>query len=267
MNKFARLLSGMGAVCLAAFVCGCSDIEAPTGTKVEFVSISGKPMEREKVAELSRFLIRKSSSLIGIAKPRVDSITDNSLTLLLPGKKVSRKSIAKITEQSSVEFYHLKNVITKEHPNRPWRMMYRSGERDPWVFAGPDAQRIDSQQDPEDLLKDIVGLPDAKPILIGKDILPRSTSEMVRDGWAILVHFTDEGSKKFHAFTRTSPGEYVGIFYNGTLTAIARIKGEIKEGEAYLPGFRTGTEAEFVASQLNSAHIPVRIKVKSVLYY
>ena len=265
MIRTFRLLFCLITACFIVIFAGCSEFEPQTGTKVTFSFLSGKPIKRSKIAELSRYLVMRCDSVLNLRRARVETVTDDSLVLLLPGKRIPKKEAGKLLERSSIEFYHLKNLITKGHPDRKWSIKMRDGGG--YIFSGPDAQRIDSQTDSNDLLKDIVGYPHAKPILVGKDIRPISTYQEIANGWAVLVHFTKSGTNRFFQFTTNNPGEYIGLFHNGSLMSVAAIDKPISDGEAFLPGFKTTSDAEIAVMQLNLGHIPVPVKIKSVEYY
>ena len=267
MIRAFKILCLMLAACIILALTGCSDLEPKTGTRVTFAFLSKQPLKRSKIAELSRYLVMKCDNVLNMRRARVETLTDDSLILLLPGKRVPSKEVNKLLQRSSIEFFHLKNVITKAHPERKWSIKMSVDDSGGYIFSGPDAQRIDSRTDKVDVLNEIVDYPKTKPIIVGKDIRPISTYQEIKNGWAILVHFTKNGTKKFYEFTKDHSGEYVGLFYNDSLMSVAAIDKPIKEGEVFLPGFKSTSDAETAVMQLNSGYLPVPVKIKSVEYY
>lgn len=265
MIRSFKMLSYMLIACFIVILAGCSELEPQTGTKITFGFSTDKPVKRSKIAELSRYLILRADDVLNIRKARIEKVTDSSIILLLPGKKISQKEAGKLLERSSIEFYHLKNLKTKNNSEKKWSIRIR--DEGGYIFSGPDALRIDSRTDRDDLLKDIVGYPDAEPVLAGQDIRPISTYQEISKGWAVLVHFTKSGTDKFYQFTKDNPGEYIGLFYNGSLISVAVIDKPIKDGVVFLPGFGTANDAEAAVMQLNLGHIPVPVKLISVEYY
>jgi preprotein translocase subunit SecD len=246
---------------------GCSDVEPKTGTRVTFLFPPGRAIERQLVAETSGYLMMRSAAVLGAERSRVESVDSRSIVLLLPGKKIPRKEIGKLLESASLEFYHLARVATKGFPGRPWQVRPPRSRNAPYVFSGPNAQRIDSYKEPEELLRQVVGYPSAKPILTGKDVLPDAGFREVVSGWAVLIHFTKAGARKFHEFTRDNRGEYLAVFHNGSLVSAAVVGKPIKGGEVFLTGFRSADEAKSAVAEINAGHLPVKVTVKSVSYY
>ena len=245
---------------------GCSRIEPQHGTRVVF-GFPSKTPTREQIASVCGFLVRRARYVLGARRARVESVTESSLVLLLPAKKVSRKDAAALTERASLEFYHLKRVATALRPNRLWELKERATPDSPYIFAGPDAQRIDSSDPSDDLLREVAGYPKAKPILTGSDLLPPASTAQSKHGYAVLVHFTAQGARVFGEFTQRNKGEYVGVFYNGRLLSVPMIDKPIPKGEAYITGFKSLAEAQSAASQLNSGVLPVKLAIRSVKRY
>lgn len=252
---------------VALLAAGCSEIEPKNGTRVTFALPSGGAVSREKTAELSRYLVLRGVGVLDVEKPRVESVDGSRLVLLLPGRKVPKENVAKLLERTSLEFYHLKNVATKTHPDRPWQLRLPKAKGAPYVFAGPDSTRIDSHAHPDALLADVIGGPAEEPILTGADVLPQASHRQVASGWAVLVRFTEDGARRFFEFTRKNRGEYLAVFYNGSLISAAMVEDPIDGGEAFLTGFWTLPDATAAVNQLNAGVLPVEVEIRSVKYY
>lgn len=251
----------------ALLVAGCSDIEPKTGTRVIFKFDTSKPIERAQLAATSRYLTIRGGLLLGVRGPRVDEVSDTSLTLLLPGKKVPRTEIDKLIEPYSVELYHLASVATARSPNRPWKIKSPTTRSGPYLFIGPDAKRIDSRADSRAVLAEVVGAPLAKPVLTGRDILPTAAYRPIKNGWAVLVKFSPSGAKTFYEFTKANRGEYLAVFYNGRLVSAPVIKDAIPDGAAYVTGFSGEDQSRAAASGINAGTLPVKVKITGVEYY
>lgn len=253
-------------VLLLGLLSGCSQVEPRTGTRI-VLAFSGRAPTREQTARVSDYLVRRARYALGASRARVESVTDSSLVLLLPGKRVTRKEAAVLTERASLEFYHMKSVATRRHPDRPWELKERSTPGAPYIFVGSDAQRIDSNDPSDDLLRDVVGYHKERPLLTGKDLLPPASTAQSKHGYAVLVRFTPDGARRFREFSRQNPGEYVGVFYNGRLISVPTIDKPIPKGEAYITGFKTAAEAQSAANQLSSGVMPAKLTIRSVTRY
>jgi preprotein translocase subunit SecD len=258
------ILALVGVALLAA---GCSEVEPKTGTRVTFEFESGKPIAREQLAATSKYLTIRGGLLLGVRGPRVDEVSDYSITLLLPGKKVPRAEVDKLIEPYSIELYHLSNVATAGAPNRLWKIKSPSTPSGAYLFIGPDARRIDSRKDPQGLLAEVVGVPHVKPVLTGRDILPAASHRPAKNGWAVLIKFTPSGAKTFYEFTKSNRGEYLAVFYNGRLVSAPVIKDPIPDGEAYVTGFAGEDQARAAASGINAGTLPGKVKITGVEYY
>jgi len=244
---------------------GCSEFEPRHGTKVTFAFDTGKPVKRDQLAAISRYLIAKGRMLLGVRGPRVDDYSEHTLVLLLPGKKVPKSDVEKLIHPHSIELYHLASVATKAHPNRPWKVKIPGKPGEAYLFAGPGAQLINSIKEPEALRREVLG--SAKPVLTGRDILPTASLKQIRDGWGVLVHFDKQGAEAFFAFTKANPGEYLAVFYNGRLVSAPIIKQSIPGGRALITGFAKQEQAQALVSELNAGQIPLKIKITKVEYY
>ena len=250
---------------VAMLASGCSEFEPKTGTKVTFAF--EKPISREQLVAISKYLTSRGALILGVGRPRVDSVSDKSLVLLLPGKKIPKTDISKLIQPYSIELYHLKTVATDRAPNRPWKIKLPSSPSGPYLFSGPNAERINSRQDPDALLKEVVGIPREKPILTGRDILPDASLRQIKEGWAVLVRFNPAGAKIFHEFTKKNQGEYLAVFYNNRLISAPLIKTPIPGGEAYITGFNREEQARTAVSELNGGVLPEKIEIAGVEYY
>ena len=251
---------------LALFAAGCS-VEPRTGTRVIFAFPPGKTFDREQLVAVSKYLKTKGELVLGVTGPRVDSVDSYGLTLLLPGKKIPRDQIKKLIAPSSIELYHLSKVATDKSPNRPWKLNVPSSYKAPYLFLGPNAQRIDSKKDAESLLVDVVGYPATKPVLTGRDILPTAFAQELTQGWAVQVKFNGSGAKIFRDFTKRNVGEYLAVFYNGHLVSAPLIKEAIPGGDARITGFATQSLARGAVSDINAGALPAEIKITRVEYY
>ncbi len=259
------LRHALTSLCLCVLLCaGCAKVEPARGTRVTFGFTSGKAPSREKIADLSRYLILRSEGVLDIRGARVEKLTDTSFVFLLPGKQVSKAEVAELLRGAGLEFYHLSSIATARHPGRSWRLRPPTRSGGPYLFDGPNARRIDSRRDPRDLMRLVVGYPVTKPILTGADVLPNATMRQTRNGWGVVVKFDKRGAAAFRHFTAANRGEYLAVFYNGFLISAALVGEPIAGGEALLTGFASENEAKSAASGLNAGVLPVEVRVRSV---
>jgi len=262
-----KLLTWLCLIAVYGILAGCSEVEPPTGTKLVFGFSTGSRPEREKIRKLSLYLINRAAAVLEVDRARVERVTQDSLVLLLPGRDVSEAQARKLIAPSIVQLYHLANVRTTKHPNRPWSVRVPTSPGKPYVFSGPNAVRIDSQIEPKALLCEVVGAPKTKPLLTGEQIEPNARALSSRNKWVILLRFTKEGAKVFSEFSKNNRGEYVGVFMNGRLVSAALMQGPVSGNEVFLTGFETQSEASLVAAELNSGRLPVEVALKSVSRY
>jgi preprotein translocase subunit SecD len=252
---------------IALLAQGCSEFEPRHGTKVTFAFDTPRPIRRDQLAAISKYLIARGRLLLGVKGPRVEDYSDRSLVLLLPGQKVRKGDVEKLIHPYSIELYHLTNVATQRHPNRPWKITLPADSTGPYLFVGPKARLIDSHKDPAGVRDVVLGHPKSKPVLTGRDILPTASLRQIRDGWAVLVRFDEKASKTFYEFTRANAGEYLAVFYNGRLVSAPIIKQSIPGGEALITGFAKENQAHALVSELNAGQIPMRTKITKITYY
>ena len=156
--------------CAAIFIIGCSQVQPQAGTRVVFALPQSNIATRAKIAELGRYLVSRSVSVLDVDRPRVDSVTDQTLVLLLPNKRVPLREVSELLQETSLQLFHLSSVATEKHPERAWKMMLPTQDRSAYLFLGPDAQRVDSLANPRELLKNVVEYPANNPILTGREI-------------------------------------------------------------------------------------------------
>jgi len=258
----------LALACAVLLLQGCAQMEPTSGTRVTFVFAGDKHISRKDIVNVSHYLMARGRAVLDVPQPRVDKVTSRSLILLLPGRKVSRSDVAKLTESTSIELYHLTSVATKDHPDRPWKMKIPKSKDSAYLFTGPNAVLIDSKKDHNDLLKQVVGCPSVKPILTGADLLPTAVSKRADDTWVVEVHFNAKGAKTFYDFTKNNPGEYLAVFYNGALISAPVINGAISGGCAFITGFTSEDQADMAVSQINAGDkIPLKLGVKYVEHY
>ena len=252
---------------IALLVSGCSELEPKTGTRVTISIETAKPITRPQLAAVSRYLTLRGGLLLGLSGARISSVSDDSITLLLPGKNVPREDVNRLIEPYSIELYHLTNVVTDKNPLRAWKMKPPSTPGGSYLFSGPDATLVDSRREPAALLAEVVGVPQAKPVLTGRDIQPTSTFQRAQEGWSVVVQFTEPGAKTFHRFTKDNPGEYLAVFYNGRLISAPVIKDAIADGQAHITGFGSEDQARAAAQGINAGPLPVKVKIAGIEYY
>lgn len=267
MFPVKRFIYIAAILALSTLIIGCSDIEPKTGTRVLIELPSNPPISRQRIGELSIYLKMRSEGVLNVAKPRIDAVKGNTLVLLLPGKKVEKSDVEKILQGTSLEFYHLKNVATKNNPDRPWKLSLPQKNYDPYVFTGPDSKKLDSVANPKEIFREVAGHPAEKPIMTGGDVLRNADLKQIGSGWAAVVQFTEKGSEKFDDFCSNNRGEYLAVFYNGYIISAALVDGPIEGKQVCLTGFRTLDQARIAVCKLNTGTIPEKVSIKSVEYY
>lgn len=253
------------AVALAGLTIGCSEVEPPHGTRVTFACELKSAKDRQKISDLGRFLRERSTVVLGVNRARVDSVTDNSMVLMLPGKKLSNAEVGKLLDGSGLEFYHLKNVATKANPDRPWKITVPKKADQPFIFKN-GSTIIDSRKSPKDLLTKVIG-PGAKPFIAGDDVLPDASKQDDDNAWFVLIHFNERGTKIFSEFTKANKGEYVAVLYNGELITTPLVGKPVKEDSVWITGFKSKEQAADAITRLIAGPIPAKLTIDSVEHY
>jgi len=109
-----------------------------------------------------------------------------------------------------------------------------------------------------------------QPILLGSDILPKSTAQLTGQSSipGVSQVFSVEGTKKFAQFTTQHTGELNGIVLDDAVISAPVINEPILNGEAVISGgFANLAEAQSLANLLNAGALPVpleQVQVQSV---
>lgn len=80
----------------------------------------------------------------------------------------------------------------------------------------------------------------------------------------VALEFSDEGGKKFGAFTAANIGRHIGIYLDGELLTNPVVNEAITGGSAVITGQRTLEEAKDLAILLRSGALPVKVSVMEV---
>lgn len=267
MQFFSRRATGIAMFFLTALVAGCAYVEPQTGTRITFVTVSGKPLARTELARASKYLTAYSNYLFELDKSRVDKVTGNSLELVLPNVKANEKKATGLLNSGDIRFYHLTSVATKSHSDRPWKVIIPKEAGEPYVFRGPDGQEVRSGEDSAGAVMTHVIGEDAVPILTGAEVLPESVTQKFDSTTGVLIRFNESGAKKLYEFSKNNPGEYLAIVISGRLVSAALIDKPIKDGSVYVTAFRSDRQARAIAAQINAGDLPSKLEVESVTVY
>ena len=156
----------------------------------------------------------------------------------------------------------MRNLQSDRNPTADWSVSVPAKSGDPYIFTGPQNREIDSIKQPEELLKEVVGVPKTKPILTGKDVLPNAKAIINPSMENVInIEFNRDGTKKFADFTRDHVGEYLAVFYDGRLLTCPVVRAPILEGKAEVSGFRTLADARQAADFLNAGALPIPLRI------
>lgn len=79
----------------------------------------------------------------------------------------------------------------------------------------------------------------------------------------VLIHFDEEGAKRFEELTGANVGRQLGIFLDGAVVSAPVIRSEISGGSATIEGNFTPQEAKELVENLNFGALPVPIELSS----
>ena len=225
--------------------------------------------EREKrlekmrsIAEVIRDRIKSGikdiPALKGVTEPIVHVEGDDRVVVELPGVKDRKVALKWIQSMAALEFYYMRNLQSKRNPIADWSV---DSVGKAYVFTGPQNQTINSIEQRKEVLSQVVGAPETKPVLTGKDLMANANANINQNNEIVInIQFNDRGKKDFAEFTRLHVGEYLAIFYDGRLLTCPVIKDEIPSGSAEVSGFGTLAEAREVADKLNAGSLPIPLK-------
>lgn len=219
----------------------------------------------DKMGSIRRTILNRVKGIGGVSDPIVFVQGDNRLVVELPGVKDPEKALDMIKSTAALEFYYLQDVVNTNNPMGRWRMEAPlGGDQKAYVFTGPRGETINSVDDKQapKVLSDVVGAPNVKPILTGKDLLPNAKPNINgRNQIIINIEFNDEGANVFRKFTARHVGDYLAVFFDNKLLTAPSIQEAIPSGKAEITGFRSLQEARSTAEFLNAGALPVPLKV------
>lgn len=220
----------------------------------------------EKMSAIRKTIVNRVKGLSGVTEPVV--VVQNPgdprprLVVELPGVKDPDKALERIKSTASLEFYYLKDVHNANNPMGRWRMEPPLTEDRSYVFSGPRGETIDSEKQPEEVLKQVVNFEKNRPILTGKDLLPNANVSLnQRNQSVISIEFNKEGTEIFRKFTRAHVDDILAVFFDGKLLTAPTINEPIPSGKAEISGFKTLQDAKKTAELLNAGALPVPLEV------
>lgn len=264
----------ISAIVLAAVLisAGCSGQAVSDGPKTTIVlqvdpqyksALPQDPAQRTKVMEQARDVLVKRVAGLPVSEPSIALEGTDKIVVTLQNAKDAAKVLPMLTSTATLEFYHLKNVRTYNHPTANWSMTADyTIKGNSFLFTGPKGETIDSLTQPKELLAKVVDSKNNPPILTGANLKPNAQADLDQyDGTVIRVEFDNEGTRILREFTRKNKEEILAIFYDDQLLTAPVIKEVITSGKAQISGFKSIAEAKQVADSLNSGQMPVRLVV------
>ena len=214
------------------------------------------------IAEIIRDRIKSGikdvEGLKGVTEPIVHVEGDDRVVVELPGVKDREAALKWIQSMAALEFYYMRNLQSKRNPIADWSV---DSVGKAYVFTGPQNQTINSIEQKKEVLSQVVGAPETKPVLTGKDLMANANANINQNNEIVInIQFNDRGKKDFADFTKDHVGEYLAIFYDGRLLTCPVIKDEIPSGSAEVSGFGSLAEAREVADKLNAGSLPIPLK-------
>ena len=206
--------------------------------------------------------IRDRVDARGISEPVIQKKPPMQIIVELPGVKDPEEAISYLKATASLEFYHLKDVVTELYPLQKYRMNIikdpKTGREKSYEFVEPSGEAVTSQKD---IMKKIIG--DKPPVMTGADLLPECRAT-IGPSQQIEVQFkcNNEGTVKFRNFTRKHVGQILAIVFDGKIISAPFIKDAIVRGEGNISGgFNSLEEATSLANLLNAGALPVPLNI------
>ncbi len=153
INEIQKLIVQFSHCILYTWVIGVFAHEPKRGTRVYIEYVNANSVDRATMGNLNYYLVNRSRHIIGVSGARIESVNNNGVVLLLPGKNVSRKRLEKLTQPADLRFVILDKVATRKHPNRPWKLNSELSKKGIFEFVDSRGNKIDSAKQPDEFIK------------------------------------------------------------------------------------------------------------------
>jgi preprotein translocase subunit SecD len=193
-----------------------------------------------------RDVIERRVNLFGVSEPLVQvqgggfiSGSEHQLIVDLPGVSDVEQAISMIGQTPLLEF---KIERPKDQPIK--------------VKAGPDG-KIDMEalsQEQQFVSTELTGRYLQKAIL---EFNPTTREP------SVSIQFDETGTKLFAQMTKDNVGKMIAIYLDGAPISTPVVREEIPNGQAFISGSFTPTEAKTLVGRLNSGALPVPISLLS----
>jgi protein-export membrane protein SecD len=182
----------------------------------------------------ARDVIERRVNAFGVSEPLVQVSGKDRIIVELPGVKDIDQAISLIGQTPFLEF-------REQNPNPPTPTPDANGQ----ISISPDQAYIPTG-------------------LTGKQF-KRATLQFEQNTGQpqIVLQFDAEGTKLFSDITSRNVGKQVAIFLDGEVLSAPVVNTPITDGQAYITGQFTVSEAKELVTRLNSGALPVPIKLIS----
>jgi SecD/SecF fusion protein len=217
---------------------------------------NGQKWDSEKDLTSVIRILRRRIDALGVSEPLIQPKGTDQVIIELPGIKDPDKAIQIIQSTARMEFRYFRSVQSKRYPMAKYRMSINQDKDGNEVYSFTDPQG--NEVKPETVINE------SDLILTGADLQPDAAASKNPQNYQNVVdlHFTEEGTKKFAAFTRRHRDEILAIILEGKILSAPNIQDTILDGRAQISGnFKTVEEAARLADFLNAGALPVPLEV------
>lgn len=221
--------------------------------------------DRSAAIDAAVLTVKNRVDAIGVSEALVQKKGDDQIIVELPEITDKREAREMLQKTGSLEFYHLKDVNDSDLSGRNryarWRLEH--DEKGSVLFLDtrkPGSEPISDQKK----IRNIVIGKDTKPILTGKDLVPKGASVQYDNqgsGVIVALSFKRDAQRRFALFTRRNVHEFIAITLDNKILphSAARIEGPIS-GNPIIKGGFTVESGQKLVDLLNAGALPVPLK-------
>ncbi len=221
-----------------------------------------KDTQQDMLLEIVDKLYWRVVDLEGLTEPIIYRKGSKAVVVELPGVKDIDAAIEKIISDKTLEFYYLRNVKNRNNPYGEWVMRMPLKPDGPYIFMGPEGKVVNSHEEPERVLVEVVEHKTNMPIITSRDIKPNAEAISDHENRPVInIDLDHDGTLALAEFTTNHKGDHIAIFFAGKLLAVPEVYERIEDGKATITGFRSVKEATEAVDIINAGALPIPLKV------
>jgi SecD/SecF fusion protein len=216
--------------------------------------------EVSKVRDQILEILRNRIDSKGVLEPELKTLTDNTLSLIVPTVGASQRAEYRklIKDSAKIEFYLV------DPDNEAKVAQYEEGDPDFTPSVGYQARpySIESEENGEVVYRRVF-LKKRPERIQGSDVKRAFASLDSLGQWQISLEFNATGAQAFARVTRENVDRRLAIVMDGTVYSAPNINEAITGGNAVISGNFSADEARRLAGVISAGNLPVDIEIDS----